>query len=89
LSLLSWRKVVDRLDSYIYGERLGEYYEVVFADMIADGSLSFDAVFFDEDQWYEVDRLEDLDAAELIFPATIQYKEVIHQRGSLAMAAGK
>jgi choline kinase len=89
LSLLSWRKVLDRLDSYISGERLGEYYEVVFADMIAEGSLNFDAVFFDEDQWYEVDRLEDLDAAELMFPPTIHYKGVMHQSGTLAMAAGK
>jgi choline kinase len=91
LSLLSWIKVLDRLDSYISGERLGEYYEVVFADMIADGSLSFDAVFFDEDQWYEVDRLEDLDAAELMFPTPIHCKEVMHQSGSLkfALAAGK
>jgi len=79
LSLLSWNKVVDRLSSYITGERLGEYYEVVFADMIADGSLNFDAVFFNENQWYEVDRLEDLNAAELMFPEPIPRKEAKHQ----------
>jgi len=82
LSLDSWNKVVDRLGGYICGERLGEYYEVVFADMIADGSLNFDAVFFNENRWYEVDRLEDLNAAELMFPAPIpvaQRKQENHQ----------
>ena len=79
LSLDSWNKVVDRLSGYISGERLGEYYEVVFADMIADGSLNFDAVFFNENRWYEVDRLEDLNAAELMFPAPVERKQEKHQ----------
>lgn len=79
LSLESWNKVVDRLGGYISGERLGEYYEVVFADMIADGSLNFDAVFFNENRWYEVDRVEDLNAAELMFPEPIQRKQEKHQ----------
>ncbi|MEH6910070.1 MAG: phosphocholine cytidylyltransferase family protein [Oceanicoccus sp.] len=81
LSLDSWIKVVDRLGGYISGERLGEYYEVVFADMIADGSLNFDAVFFNENRWFEIDRLEDLNAAELMFPAPVQRKQKKHQNG--------
>jgi choline kinase len=72
LSLGSWNKVVDRLAGYISGERLGEYYEAVFADMIADGILNFDAVLFDENRWYEVDRIEDLHAAELMFPSPVE-----------------
>jgi choline kinase len=79
LSLDSWNKVVDRLGDYISGERLGEYYEAVFADMIADGSLNFDAVFFNENRWYEVDRLEDLNAAELMFPAPAKRRQEKHQ----------
>ncbi len=43
-----------------------EYYEVVFAEMVADGSLSLECVLFDPDQWYEVDTLEDLPGAEEI-----------------------
>jgi choline kinase len=78
LSLDSWNKVVDRLGSYILDERLGEYYEVVFANMIADGSLNFEAVFFNENRWYEVDRLEDLNAAELMFAAPVQRKQEKH-----------
>lgn len=75
LSLDSWNKVLERLSGYISGERLGEYYEAVFADMIADGSLNFDAVLFDENRWYEVDRIEDLHAAELMFPALAPRKQ--------------
>ena len=81
LSLDSWNKVVDRLEGYISGERLGEYYEVVFADMIADGSLNFDAVLFNENRWYEVDRVEDLNAAELMFPVPVLRKQEKHHNG--------
>ena len=47
--------------------KLGEYYEAVFADMVADGSLAFGADFFDADQWYEIDTLADLEEAEKLF----------------------
>ncbi len=81
LSLDSWNKIADRLGDYISDERLGEYYEVVFSDMITEGSLNFDAVFFDENRWYEVDHLEDLNMAELMFPAPAQRKQEKHQNG--------
>jgi hypothetical protein len=45
---------------------VNEYYEVVFAEMVGDGSLSFECVLFDSDQWYEVDTLEDLPGAERV-----------------------
>jgi hypothetical protein len=35
--------------------------------MAADGSLLFQCVKFDNARWYEVDTLEDLDAAQLLF----------------------
>ena len=68
----SWQRVVERLDHYVADERVGEYYETVFADMVADGSLDFDAVFFDENKWYEIDCLKDLHQAELMFPCVPQ-----------------
>ena len=46
--------------------RVNEYYEAVFAEMVADGSLSLECVLFGADQWYEVDKLEDLPGAEQI-----------------------
>ena len=72
LSLQSWHKVVERLDSYVEDGRVGEYYETVFADMVAEGSLEFDAVFFDENKWYEIDCVKDLHQAELMFPRVTQ-----------------
>lgn len=69
LSTQSWSKVVARLNSYISDGRVGEYYEAVFAEMVADGTLSFEAVYFDEDRWYEVDTVDDLVEAKLLFPA--------------------
>ncbi|MGF1759739.1 phosphocholine cytidylyltransferase family protein [Photobacterium sagamiensis] len=72
LSLESWHKMITLLDRYITDERVGEYYEVVFADMVANGSLKFEAVFFHEDRWYEIDTVADLHQAELLFPRAPQ-----------------
>lgn len=66
LSGSTWSRVLARLDRAISDGRVNEYYEVVFAEMVADGSLSFECVVFGPDQWYEVDRLEDLHGAERI-----------------------
>ena len=68
LSTQSWQRVIARLDRYIEDGRVNEYYETVFADMVADGSLEFDAVLFNEKKWYEIDAMEDLHQAELMFP---------------------
>ena len=70
LSSQSWQRVIARLDRYIEDGRVNEYYETVFADMVADGSLEFDAVLFNENKWYEIDAMEDLHQAELMFPRT-------------------
>lgn len=72
LSLKSWQNTIVQLEHYIAGERVGEYYEAVFADMVADGRLNFDAVFFDENRWYEIDTVADLHQAELLFPESSQ-----------------
>ena len=68
LSSQSWQRVITRLDRYIEDGHVNEYYETVFADMVADGSLEFDAVLFNENKWYEIDAMEDLHQAELMFP---------------------
>ncbi|MBL4867017.1 MAG: phosphocholine cytidylyltransferase family protein [Pseudomonadales bacterium] len=68
LSLQSWQKTIGYLDRYITNERVNEYYESVFSDMVADKELTFDAVFFEENRWYEIDTIDDLHQAELIFP---------------------
>ena len=67
LSLPSWRRVAERLDRRISADKVNDYYEVVFAEMVADGSLSFEPVLFDDGRWYEVDTLADLREAERLF----------------------
>lgn len=66
LSRATWSRVLPRLERMIADGRVNEYYEVVFAEMVADGSLSFECVLFGPDQWYEVDNLEDLPGAERV-----------------------
>jgi choline kinase len=67
-SLRSWQRVTQRLEHYVSAGRVNGYYEAVFAEMVADGDLSFEAVFFDDQRWYEIDTLEDLHEAERLFP---------------------
>jgi len=71
LSLQSWQRVIARLDRYIADQRVGKYYEAVFAEMVADNTLSFEAVFFKEDCWYEIDTIEDLHEADKLFGAPV------------------
>ena len=67
LSAATWREVVRRLDRRIAAGRVHDYYEDVFAEMVADRSLDLQSVHFDEGRWCEIDTLEDLRAAEQIF----------------------
>jgi NDP-sugar pyrophosphorylase family protein len=67
LSTVTWREVVRRLDLRIAAGRVHDYYEVVFAEMVAEGFLTLQSVHFDEDRWCEIDTIEDLRAAEQIF----------------------
>ena len=67
LSVSSWRAVVTRLEQYVSTGRVTEYYEAVFRDLVAEGLLDFQCVFFDEDRWYEIDTINDLRGAHEIF----------------------
>lgn len=77
LSLVSWQKTVERLASYISGDRLGEYYEAVFSEMVEDGTIGFQAVFFPENRWYEIDRISDLHEAEKMFSPLVAVPPVL------------
>ncbi len=67
LSTATWREVVRRLDLRIAAGKVHDYYEVVFAEMVAEGLLTLQSVHFDEGRWCEIDTLEDLRAAEQLF----------------------
>lgn len=69
LSLSSWRGITERLDQYISTDRVNDYYEAVFAEMVADRCLSLQAVYFDSMPWYEIDTIADLAKAEKLFSA--------------------
>ena len=67
LSMASWRRIVKRLRRYVTDMKLNGYYEVVFANMVMEGSLNFEAVFFAKDRWYEIDTVQDLRNADLLY----------------------
>lgn len=67
LSAAVWQEVVQRLERHIRAGRVHDYYEVVFAEMVAEGQLALQAVDFDAGRWCEVDTLEDLRLAEELF----------------------
>lgn len=68
LSETSWSGVAERLGQRISEGRVDDYYEAVFAEMVADGSLCFEPVVFDCERWREVDTMADLREARRIFP---------------------
>ena len=68
ISLSSWYCIVKKLDQHISDGKINDYYETIFMEMIADGSLSFEIVSFDSKPWYEIDTIEDLAKAEKLFP---------------------
>ena len=63
-----WGDVGERLDSHVAADQTGLFYETVFEEMAAEGSMAPAAVIFPAERWYEIDTLADLDAAELVFP---------------------
>jgi len=67
LSFNSWSKILKRLNEYIKDGKVNDYYEKVFSDLLAEGSLSFEKISFDHKPWYEIDNLIDLAEAEKLF----------------------
>lgn len=68
-SLSSWHRIAERLDQHIKAAKVNSYYETVFAELVAEGSLALQAVSFDGKPWYEIDTIEDLAKAEKLFAA--------------------
>ena len=81
LSSETWVEVRRRLDQHVAAGKTGDFYEVVFAEMTADGSMTAEAVIFPTDRWYEIDTVADLHAAELVFPTGPNPGEVVDVRG--------
>lgn len=77
-SLLSWQAIVKRLNQYISGGSVNCYYETVFAEMLENNNLAFESVSFDHKPWYEIDTMQDLAKAELLFPKKLE-KSLTHE----------
>ena len=67
LSVSTWHQMRKRLDAYVSSGRVNDYYEAVFCDMTVDGAFKARAVSFDDGNWYEIDTVADLRAAEGLF----------------------
>jgi len=67
LSLSTWHRMRRYLDAYVSSGRVNDYYEAIFRDMTVDGAFAARAVSFDDGNWYEIDTVEDLRAAEKLF----------------------
>lgn len=67
ISLTSWRRIVEKLDKRISEGKVNGYYETIFAEMVAEGNLTFKMASFDSKPWYEIDTVEDLARAEKLF----------------------
>ena len=82
-------RIIKKLDKRISDGKVNDYYETVFAEMVADGSLSLEMVSFDGKPWYEIDTIEDLAEAEkLLLPDTIsdhQNRLPLHKPGFFNM----
>jgi len=78
----TWSAVIERLNLYIEAGKVNCYYETVFAEMVADGSLSLQTVLFDNKRWYEIDTIEDLAEAEKLFPVAVKAFD-IHEKIAL------
>jgi len=71
-SLSSWQAIVKRLNQYIDAGSVNCYYEIVFSEMVDNKSLTFESVSFDHKPWYEIDNINDLAEAELLFPSELK-----------------
>ena len=65
-SLESWERICKRLDFWIAAGKVNDYYEAVLSEMVGNGSLDFQCVYFDMDRWYEIDTTDDLQNCEML-----------------------
>jgi NDP-sugar pyrophosphorylase family protein len=83
----TWGAVCERLDFHVAAGQTGDFYESVFEEMAAEGSLHPAAVIFPSERWYEIDTPTDLDAAELVFPRLLHIAHGSERRTLAAAAA--
>lgn len=77
-------EIVPRLCAQVERGRVGDYYESVFRDLVADGAITnLTGVDVSADRWCEVDDHRDLDVAEFVFmDREAQFERIQHLHGS-------
>ena len=83
LSLSSWYGVIEKLNQYVLAGKVNNYYEAVFGQMVVEKRLSFQAVFFDDQPWCEIDTIEDLASAERMFSSKYRESFPYHDKGMI------
>ncbi len=83
----TWGEVCEGLDRHVAAGRTGLFYETVFEEMAAAGSMALAAVRFPTERWYEIDTPADLHAAELVFPRRLRVARGSGHRTLAAAAA--
>ncbi len=66
----SWKRIKRQLTQDVLGGCVNAYYERVFKTMVEKGTLDLQGVSFDYGNWYEIDTITDLAAAEKLFNTT-------------------
>jgi L-glutamine-phosphate cytidylyltransferase len=85
----TWGEVCERLDRHVASGRTGSFYETVFEEMAAAGSMAPAAVIFPAERWYEIDTPADLEAAERVFPRRLHVAGGLERRALSAGMAGR
>jgi histidinol-phosphate/aromatic aminotransferase/cobyric acid decarboxylase-like protein len=77
-------QVLPRLCRQVERGHLGDYYESILRDLVADGTIDdLVAVDVSTSRWYEVDDYRDLDVAEFLFmDRGAQFERIQHLHGS-------
>lgn len=79
----AWREVGVRLDRHVTAGHACSFHDIVFNEMVADGSMVLSAVIFPADRWYEIDTPADRDAAErLLSSPPRSAREASHPKAS-------
>ncbi len=83
-SLSSWHRIIIKLNQHVSTGNVNCYYETVLSEMVTDNSLSLQTVSFDENIWYEIDTIQDMKEAEILF---CNYNEKTKSLGSLELVS--
>lgn len=62
---------IPRMEEYINKNRINEFYEEAFKDLIKSDSIIMNAKIIENEKWYEIDNITDLEIAKCLFSNSI------------------